>query len=287
MYRWLSNSDRWFKSITTSLAIFVAMLVSFIFIFVAWESWPALHQIPLHRFLTDGHWYPTQGEYDLLPMIIGSLACALGAVLVATPLGIFGGVYCRYHAPTWVATIYRRIIELLSGIPSVIFGLWGLINVVPMVAAWNPPGTSLLAGILVLAAMILPTIAVMTDQSLGQVPHSYRISSEALGLARNTYILKVALPHARPGIVSGILLALGRALGETMAILMVAGNVVAIPDSIFAPVRTLTANIALEMAYAMDLHRQTLYVTGLLLLASVLALMGLSHVLSQRVHYEH
>lgn len=263
------------------------MLVSFIFIFVAWESWPALHQIPLHRFLTDGHWHPTQGEYDLLPMIIGSLACALGAVLVATPLGIFGGVYCRYHAPTWVATIYRRIIELLSGIPSVIFGLWGLINVVPMVAAWNPPGTSLLAGILVLAAMILPTIAVMTDQSLGQVPHSYRISSEALGLARNTYILKVALPHARPGIVSGILLALGRALGETMAILMVAGNVVAIPDSIFAPVRTLTANIALEMAYAMDLHRQTLYVTGLLLLASVLALMCLSHLLSHRVHYEH
>lgn len=155
--------------------------------------------------------------------------------------------------------------ETLAGIPSVVYGLWGLMVLVPAIARIGPPGQSVLAGVLVLALMILPTIALVSDAALGAVPETHLRGAAAAGLSRWAIVRSIALPSARSGILTGTLLGTGRALGETMAVVMVTGNVVQVPDSLLAPVRTLTANIALEMAYATDAHRAALFVSGLVL----------------------
>lgn len=241
--------------------------------FVALESWPALQGIGLTRFFSDGAWHPAgaaqTGRYDLSPMLIGTLYAVLGAMLLATPLGVLSAVFCHYYAPPALARGYRRLIELLAGIPSVVYGFWGLVVLVPLIRAWHPPGPSLLAGMLILALMILPTIALLTDAALASLPAAYLRGAAALGLSRWSTTCRVALPAARSGLFTAVCLASGRALGETMAVLMVCGNVVRVPDSVFDPIRTLTANIALEMAYAQEAHRAALFVSGAVLLALI------------------
>ena len=163
-----------------------------------------------------------------------------------------------------------------------VFGLWGLVVLVPLIARVGPPGQSVLAGVLVLAVMILPTIALVADAALGAVPEDTLRGGAAAGLSRWALVRSLALPSARAGIATGILLGTGRALGETMAVLMVTGNVVQVPGSLLAPVRTLTANIALEMAYATDAHRSALFVSGLALALVTIALVALVDSLAQR-----
>lgn len=244
--------------------------------FLVIESWPALDRVGLARFFTDPSWHPAAGADDgtflLVPMLWGTLWATAGAVAVATPLGLLSAVFCRFYAPAAVARPYRRMIELLAGIPSVVYGFWGLTVLVPLIRRLEPPGPSLLAGIVVLATMILPTVALTADAALAAVPRAHLQAAVALGLSRSTTLVGVALPAARSGILTGVLLQTARALGETMAVLMVCGNIVRTPASVFQPVRTLTANIALEMAYALGDHRSALFVAGLLLLALVVAL---------------
>ncbi|BDM77481.1 phosphate transport system permease protein [Acaryochloris marina MBIC10699] len=240
--------------------------------FLIWETLPILNSISLEQFWRDPGWHPSEQAYNLTPMVMGTLGVTVGAVLVATPLGFLSAVFCQYYAPAGIAQLYRRLIELLAGIPSVVYGLWGLVVLVPLIAKVQPPGSSLLAGILILALMILPTIALVTDASLASLPPSYWRGSAALGLGTWATVQGVCLPAIRSGILTAIMLATARALGETMAVLMVCGNVVQVPDSIFAPVRTLTANIALEMAYALDLHRSALFASGLVLMLVVTGL---------------
>jgi phosphate transport system permease protein len=180
---------------------------------------------------------------------------------------------------------YRRLIELLAGIPSVVYGFWGLTTLAPLIGRLHPSGVNLLTGILVLTLMILPTVAVTVDAALAALPVAYMRSGAALGLSRWGLISGVALPAARSGIAAGTLLAAGRAIGETMAVLMVAGNVVEQPHSIFDSVRTLTANIALEMAYATGDHRAALFVSGLALMVMVLVLVGAVELLSKERHH--
>ncbi|MBE9028569.1 phosphate ABC transporter permease subunit PstC [filamentous cyanobacterium LEGE 11480] len=251
------------------LTAIAAVVVLFIVGFLIVEAWPVLRQIAVSRFLRDQSWHPVSGQYNLLPMIIGTSSVTFGAMLLAVPFGLASGIFCQYYAPDWLARIYRRLIELLAGIPSVVYGFWGLVVLVPLIGQVHPPGPSLLAGILILALMIMPTIALITDSSLATVPARYLWGAQALGLSRWGIVRGVALPAARSGILAGIVLALGRAIGETMAVLMVCGNVVQVPDSLFAPVRTLTANMALEMAYATDLHRSALFVSGLVLMGCI------------------
>lgn len=222
--------------------------------------------------------------YNLAPMLSGTLYAAGGALLVAAPLGIASALFVAYYAPPRVAGIYRRLIELLAGIPSVVYGFWGLTTLVPLINQLHPPGASLLAGILVLTLMILPTIALTAHAALLAVPAEYLRGAAALGMSRWGMIRGVALPTARPGIVAGIMLAAGRAIGETMAVLMVTGNVVRHADSLFDPVRTLAANIALEMAYAMNDHRAALFVSGLTLMLMVMALSGVAGWLARNRH---
>lgn len=240
-------------------------MVALIVLFLVRESWPVVQSVGVWRFLSDRAWNPTEMLYGLAPMLFGSVAAALGATIVAAPLGVGSALFCRYLAPLPIARAQRAIVTLLAGVPSVVFGFWGLVVLVPLIASIEPPGASLLAGILVLAIMILPTIALTADAALGAVPISYAQGAAALGLSREATIFNVLLPAAKGGIGAGLLLALARALGETMAVLMVAGNVVQVPLSLFDPVRTLTANIALEMAYATGNHRASLFVSGLAL----------------------
>ena len=250
------------------VAAILALIVGFLFR----EAWPLIARYGFAPFFLDHAWHPTEGLFGLSPMLSASILLACGAVLFATPLGIASALFCRFYAPPAIGRIYRWMVMLLAGIPSVVLGLWGLTVIVPLIGWWQPPGANLLAGALVLALMILPTVALTTEAALAAVPQSYLSGAAALGLSREATIVSVILPATRGSIIAGILLAAARALGETMAVLMVSGNVVQVPTSLFSSVRTLTANIALEMAYATGDHRSALFVSGLLLTGLVLVL---------------
>lgn len=277
-----SHPDRALYGVLGSVALLAGAIVVLIVAFLAREAWPALSSLGLRRFVTDDGWLPAagaSGRFNLLPMVTGSLLLTAGAVLLAAPAGILSAIFCRFYAPPSVARVYRRLTELLAGIPSVVYGFWGLVTLVPLIYQLRPPGQSLLAGILILALMILPTVALMADAALGAVPRAYLAAAAALGLGRSTTVRSIALPTALPGIGTGVLLATARATGETMAVLMVCGNVVRMPSSVFDPVRSLTANIALEMAYASEHHRSVLFVSGLVLMAFVaLLILGVEHL---------
>lgn len=268
-----STTDRllgWWIRGATVLAGGAILLVA---VFVALESLPALAAAGPSAFVS-AVWEPTAGRFGLLPMVVGTLAVSAGAIVLAAPVGLASALFTRHYAPGPLAGIHRRVVELLAGVPSVVYGFWGLAVLVPWIARLEPPGSSVLAGVLVLTLMILPTVALTADAALEGVGSEPVYASAALGLTRWTTVRRVLLPTARGGIGTGIVLAMARALGETMAVLMVCGNVVQVPSGVFEPVRTLTAHIALEMAFAMDAHRSALFVSGAVLLAMVATLVA-------------
>ena len=254
---------------SAALAGLVAIVIT---IFVLKEAGPALLDIGPARFALDDAWFPTSGRFGMVPMLLGTVLCAGLAMLIAVPTGVVSALWLNFYAPKTIATWYRRLLELLAGIPSVVYGFWGLVALVPVIARFEPPGASLLAGALVLAVMVLPTVALISDCAIMALPREQMMAARALGTSTVGALFHVVLPAARPGIRTAIILALGRAVGETMAVLMVCGNVVQVPGSIFDPVRTLTANIALEMAYATEAHRSVLFVSGLFLVVLVVLL---------------
>lgn len=260
-----------------AVAVLAGSVVVLIVVFLAVESSGALASVGPARFLTDDGWFPSGGpggRFGLAPMLAATILSTLGALLLATPAGVAVAVFCRFLAPPALASPVHRTVELLAGVPSVVYGFWGLVTLVPILQRLRPPGQSLLAGLLILGLMVLPTVALMSEVALRSVPRPLLLGAAALGLDRWATVRDVALPTALPGIASGVLLAAARALGETMAVLMVCGNVVQMPASVFDPVRSLTANIALEMAYATAHHRSALFVTGLALTGLVVALIA-------------
>lgn len=278
------QADTWLQSILVLAAATAVGILLLIVLFLIRESWPALQHVGAFRFTSDAGWHPLEGAFNLAPMLVATFAASVGAILVAGPLGVASAVFGHFYAPTILAGIFKRMVALLAGIPSVVFGLWGLTVLVPLIAKWQPPGASLLAGILILAFMVLPTVALTADAALNAIPESYLRGAKALGISHSGIILNVAIPAARSGIIGGILLATARALGETMAVLMVSGNVVQVPASLFDPVRVLTANIALEMAYATGDHRSALFVSGLALMLLVVGLAAMAGKLGGRLH---
>lgn len=281
-----SRSDQLLIWTLRGCAVVAGALVVLIVVFLGLEALPVVQHVGLLRFFTDASWNPAEGLYNLTPMLWGTLLAMAGSVLVATPLGILSAVFCHYYAPPAIAGLYRRLIELLAGIPSVVYGFWGLVVLVPLIGRIQAPGTSLLAGIAILTIMILPTIALMADASLAKVPPEYLRGAAALGFSRWGTIWGVVFPAAKSGLFTGVILETGRAIGETMAILMVCGNVVQMPKSLFDPMRTLTANIALEMAYATGDHRSALFVSGLVLMALIMALVVAAEVISKGRIYD-
>ncbi|MEM9136205.1 MAG: phosphate ABC transporter permease subunit PstC [Cyanobacteria bacterium P01_F01_bin.42] len=274
----LHPEDRLWSMLLLLVAIASGLILVLVTGFLLWETAPFFQSVGIARLVRDPNWAPTLAEYNVIPMVLGSLLVTLGALLLSVPLGLGSAIFCQFYAPQAIAVLYRRMLELLAGIPSVVYGFWGLVVLVPLIAALQAPGPSLLAGSIILALMVLPTIALIAENSLIQLPPSYWKSSRAMGLGRWSTIVRVSLPAARTGIMTAIILAFGRAMGETMAVVMVCGNAVQVPNSVFDPVRTLTANIALEMAYAVDFHRSALFVSGLILVVIVALSIGiLSH----------
>ncbi len=277
---WLSDSR--LALLLSAVAAASALLLLLIPGFLLKESWPLVNDGHWHLFFADTGWYPLEGNFGLLPMLAASLLIMAGAVLLAMPTGLACAIFLTDYASGYVHTAFHLLLAVLTGMPSVVLGLWGLMVLVPLINAWQPPGASLLAAMLVLALMILPMVALGSAAALRAVPASMMHGALALGMRRMTCLTRVALPAARHGILAALLLATARALGETMVVLMVAGNVVAYPHSLFDPVRALTANIALEMGYAMGMHRAGLFASGLILTLIVLLLAGLATLEERR-----
>jgi phosphate transport system permease protein len=265
---------------STTTAILIVFLIG---AFVAVEGLPIITGHGL-SFLFGGTWAPLDGEFGIFPMIVGSLYVTMGALLLGVPVGLACAIYLAEYAPVWFANLVRSAVLLLEGIPSVVYGFFGVVVMVPFImnhfGGW---GFSLLAGALVLALMILPTLIGISEDAIRAVPRAYKEGSLALGATHWQTIKKVLLPAARSGILAAVVLSLGRAIGETMAILMVAGNVAAIPTSILDPLRTLTANIALEMGYAYGDHTRALFATGIILFLVIMFLNALLYMLPKRM----
>ncbi len=280
------NADSALAAVLWAIALLASVIVGVVILVLVMAAAPALSEIGFLRFLSDPSWHPKHGQFNLAPMIAGTFLVAGGALLLATVLGILSAIFCCFYAPPAVAAVYARTVELLAGLPSVLLGFWGLTVLVPIIAAWRPPGASMLAAIIILTLMVLPTISLVAATSLRAVPKTLLIGAEALAFSKWSTIVKVAVPAAKRGLVSSIVLGAGRALGETMAVLMVSGNIVQVPQSIFEPVRTLAANIVLEIPYAEEIHRSSLFVSGLFLTAIVILMLILAEWLGPETSHE-
>jgi phosphate ABC transporter permease protein PstC len=261
------------------LAVACSAIASLLLIalFMLKEGVPFILKVGLKDFLFSADWRPQAGHFGIYPMIVASLWVTLGAMLIGAPLGIAGAIFLTEFVPRSVMRVVKPTIELLAGIPSVVYGFMGVVVLAPLIRAHlGGPGLCVLAASVILGIMILPTVISISIDAISAVPSSYREGALALGATRWQSVHMVTLKAARSGIIASLILAMGRALGETMAVIMVAGNTVKVPHSALDSVRTLTANIALEMAYATGLHRQALFATGIVLFVVVMILNGIA-----------
>lgn len=240
-------------------------------IFLFANGVPAMLKIGLKNFIFGLKWKPSIDLYGILPMIVGSITVTLGALILGVPLGLFTAVFLARYCPKQLYNFFESGVKLLAGIPSVVYGFFGLTVIVPAIRnTFGGNGTSILAASIVLAIMILPTIISVSESSIRAVPSLYFEGSLALGACKERSIFLVELKAAKSGIMAGIILGVGRAVGETMAVIMVAGNQAIFPRSLVKGIRTLTANIVLEMGYAADLHRDALIATSVILFIFIL-----------------
>lgn len=247
----------------------VAAICLFIFV----NGIPAMGKIGVFKFLLGTEWSPSKGIYGILPMIIGSIYVTAGAAVVGVPIGILTAVFMVYYCPAPIYKIVKPAIDLLAGIPSIVYGFFGLVVIVPVIQdLLGTSGKGVLTASILLGLMILPTIISTAESSLRAAPDMYYEGALALGATKEWSIFGAVFPAARSGILSGVILGIGRAIGETMAVVIVAGNQAVIPKSLTDGVRTLTANIVLEMAYAAELHREALIATAVVLFVFILAI---------------
>ncbi|WP_062350517.1 phosphate ABC transporter permease subunit PstC [Bacillus kwashiorkori] len=226
------------------------------------------------QFLTGKDWVPSEDKYGVLPMIVASIFGTIGALIIGVPIGLFTAILLAEIVPKPMAKIISSAVQLLAGIPSVLYGVFGLAVIVPFLqnSFGLAKGQSLIAVIFVLAIMMLPTVVTVAETAIRAVPQSYREGSLALGVSEIGTIFKVVIPAAKSGIMTAIVLGMGRAIGETMAVILVAGNSLLIPTSLTDSVRPLTTNIALEMGYASGIHQEMLFATGIILFSFILIL---------------
>ncbi|PST93845.1 phosphate ABC transporter permease subunit PstC [Photobacterium sp. NCIMB 13483] len=257
-----------------SAAIGILSLVT-IGYFIFREGYAAFAYSGVTGIILGTDWLPP-ALYGIAPMIVASLVSTAGAVMIGVPIGVLTAIFIAEVAPRSLANFIRPMIELLAGIPSVVYGFFGLVIIVPLIQEiFNvPAGNTILAGIIVLAVMILPTVITISETSIRAVPRAYKEGSLALGASSMFTIFKLIVPAARSGIMTGVILGVARALGETMAIIMVMGNSPAMPEGLLESARTLTANIAIEMSYATGIHASALYATGIVLLVFIMTLNG-------------
>jgi phosphate ABC transporter permease protein PstC len=266
-------SDRIAERILLAVASTAILCLLVIAAFIFKEGIPFLLKVGPRDFLFSSDWRPDAGSYGIFPMIASSLWVTFGALAIGAPLGILGAIFLAEFSPPAVVQVVKPAIELLAGIPSVVFGFIGVMVLAPFIRrVAGGPGLSVLAAAIVLGVMILPTVMSISIDALRAVPQSFREGAFALGATRWQAVRMVVLKAARSGLLAGTILGMGRAIGETMAVIMVAGNSVKMPASPLDSARTLTANIALEMGYATGLHRQALFATGIVLFVVIMIL---------------
>jgi phosphate ABC transporter permease protein PstC len=271
------------EKILTLLAFSAIGLLLLITIFIFKEGFPVIIKTGLTDFLFSAKWAPTKNHFGILAMIISSLAVTFAAILMGVPLALACAITLAEFCPPRLLVILKPTIELLAGIPSVVYGFLGVILLVPLIRDYlGGPGLSLLAASMILAIMILPTITSISIDALQAVPLLYKEGALAMGATHWQAIRLVLLPAARSGVVTAIILGMARAIGETMAVIMVAGNALKIPVSLIDPVRTLTSTIALEMGYSAGDHRTALFAAGIVLFIFIMALNILANLLMRK-----
>lgn len=251
--------------------------VALICIFLFQSGLPAMKEIGLSDFLFGTEWRPGNNLFGIFPMIVGSIYVTAGAIIIGVPIGLFMAVYLAMYCPDKVYKVLKPAVDLLAGIPSIVYGFFGMVVIVPAVRYFfneiidlNGKGDSILTASIVLGIMILPTIIGAAEPAIRAVPKMYYEGALALGADHERSTFAVVFPAAQSGILASVILGIGRAIGETMAVVMIAGNQPRMPQSILKGVRTMTANIVMEMGYAVDLHREALIATGVVLFVFIL-----------------
>lgn len=265
----------------SALASILAVAMICIFLFA--NGVPAIGKIGILQFLTGEKWKPGNDIYGILPMILGSIYVTAGSILVGVPIGILTAVFLSKFCPKRLYKVIKPAIDLLAGIPSVVYGFFGLVVIVPIMSnTFGGSGKSIATASILLGIMILPTIIGVSESAINAVPEHYYEGALALGASHERSVFFATLPAAKSGILAGVILGIGRAIGETMAVIMVAGNQARMPKGLMEGVRTLTANIVLEMGYATDLHREALIATAVVLFVFILMINLSFSVLKRR-----
>ena len=275
------------ETLARVLFIFAACIsilaVFLICIFLFANGLPGMFKIGVLDFLTGTKWKPGNDIYGILPMILGSVYVTAGALIIGVPAGLLTAIFLSRFASGRPAKMMRSAVSLLAGIPSVVYGFFGLVVIVPLIRTiFGGSGSSLLAACILLGMMILPTIITLSESALNAVPQSYYEGALALGATHERAVFSVILPAAKSGVLAAIILGVGRAIGEAMAVMMVAGNRAVIPNSLVKGVRTLTSNIVMEMGYATDLHREALIATAVVLFVFILLINLLFSVIKRK-----
>lgn len=253
---------------TACISILAVITICF---FLASSGGAAIGEIGFSKFIFGTKWHPLNNLFGILPMIVGSIYVSALAIAFGVPIGILCAIYLTFFCKPKLYKVFKPIIDLMAAVPSIVYGFFGLVVLVPLISSVSDSnGKGVLTASLLLGIMILPTIVSVTESSLRQVPSSYYEGALALGASHELAVVKNVVPAAKSGIVAGIILGVGRAIGEAMAVVLVAGNQTVMPDSIFSGVRTLTTNVVLEMGYAQDLHREALIATSLVLFVFIL-----------------
>ncbi|OPY74394.1 MAG: Phosphate transport system permease protein PstC [Syntrophorhabdus sp. PtaU1.Bin058] len=261
------------KWVLVTFALSSLLFLFLIFIFILFEGLPLFHKIGLKNIILGFKWAPTKGSFGIFPMIVSSFLVTFGALIIGAPMGLSCAIYLAEYSGKRLKMFLKPALELLAGIPSVVYGFLGVVYIVPIIRDYiGGSGFSLLATSIILGIMILPTVISISFDALMSVPKTYREGSFAMGATKWQTIHKVVIPAAKSGILASFILGMGRAIGETMAVIMIAGNALRIPSSILDPLRTLTGNIALELAYATGDHRLGLFSTGIVLLVIIMIL---------------
>lgn len=252
-------------------AIISIVAVALICIFLFANGIPAMKEIGFTEFLSGTKWKPGNDKYGIFPMILGSIYVTGGALVIGVPVGILMSIFMARFCPAKLYKVLKPVVDLLAGIPSIVYGFFGLVVLVPFIREnFKGNGQSILCASILLGIMILPTIIGASEPTIRAVDQSFYEGALALGATHERSVFTVIVPAAKSGIFAAVVLGVGRALGETMAVMMVVGNQPRVPDSIFKGVRTLTTNIVLEMGYATDLHREALIATGVVLFVFIL-----------------
>lgn len=259
----------------------ISVILICVFLFA--NGVPAIKEIGFADFIFGKTWRPGNDIYGIFPMIMGSIYVTAGAIIIGVPIGVLSAIYLARFCPKKLYKIIKPGIELLAGIPSIVYGFFGLVVLVPFIRnTFQGNGNSILSASILLGVMILPTIIGVSESAIRAVPNKYYEGALALGATHERSVFCTVVPAAKSGIMAGIILGIGRAIGETMAVIMVAGNQARMPQGIFKGVRTMTANIVIEMGYATDLHREALIATGVVLFVFILIINLLFSVLKRK-----